>query len=90
MLYDEEVINQIKEWLTAHKQTIAVAESVTAGHLQAALSSAVEASKFFQGGITAYNPSSGYVAAFHPSDSFVTAYSKYGIEEDRAEPGLLV
>ena len=55
MLYDEEVINQIKEWLTAHKQTIAVAESVTAGHLQAALSSAVEASKFFQGGITAYN-----------------------------------
>jgi len=32
-----------------------VAESVTAGHLQAALSVAIDASKFFQGGITAYN-----------------------------------
>ena len=36
-------------------QTLAVAESVTSGHLQAALSLATEASRFFQGGITAYN-----------------------------------
>ena len=55
MLYDENVVNTIKDILTARKQTIAVAESVTAGHLQAALSSAIEASQFFQGGITAYN-----------------------------------
>lgn len=55
MLYDENVVNDIKDILTQKRQTIAVAESVTAGHLQAALSSAVEASKFFQGGITAYN-----------------------------------
>jgi nicotinamide-nucleotide amidase len=55
MLYDESVINTIKEILTTRKQTISVAESVTAGHLQAALSSAIEASQFFQGGITAYN-----------------------------------
>jgi nicotinamide-nucleotide amidase len=55
MLYDERVVNKIKDLLTAKKQTIAVAESVTAGHLQAALSSAIEASEFFQGGITAYN-----------------------------------
>lgn len=55
MLYDEQVINHIKERLTAKNQTISVAESVTAGHLQAALSSAIEASEFFQGGITAYN-----------------------------------
>ncbi|RYZ28475.1 MAG: damage-inducible protein CinA [Chitinophagaceae bacterium] len=55
MLYDDNVINTIKDLLTARKQTISVAESVTAGHLQAALSSAVEASQFFQGGITAYN-----------------------------------
>lgn len=55
MLYDENVINTIKDILTARKQTISVAESVTAGHLQAALSSAIEASQFFQGGITAYN-----------------------------------
>lgn len=55
MLYNENVVNAIKEILTERKQTIAVAESVTAGHLQAALSSAIEASQFFQGGITAYN-----------------------------------
>jgi len=55
MLYDEEVVNTIKEILTQRSQTISVAESVTAGHLQAALSSAIEASEFFQGGITVYN-----------------------------------
>src|SRR5687768_1628184 len=55
MLYDEQVVNMIKDLLTAKKQTIAVAESVTAGHLQAALSSAIEASEFFQGGMTVYN-----------------------------------
>ena len=55
MLYDENVVNTIKDILILRKQTIAVAESATAGHLQAALSSAIEASEFFQGGITAYN-----------------------------------
>lgn len=55
MLYDENVVNTIKDILSSRKQTVAVAESVTAGHLQAALSSAIEASHFFQGGITAYN-----------------------------------
>ena len=55
MLYDEAVINHIKDLLTSGKLTLSVAESVTAGHLQAAFSSAVEAAKFFQGGITAYN-----------------------------------
>ncbi len=37
------------------KQTIAVAESVTSGLLQFALSCIPEAARFFQGGITAYN-----------------------------------
>jgi len=55
MLYDENIVNDIKEVLTKQKETLSVAESVTAGHLQAAFSSAVEAAKFFQGGITAYN-----------------------------------
>lgn len=41
--------------MTAHNHTLAVAESVTSGHLQAALSLAENASQFFQGGITAYN-----------------------------------
>lgn len=41
--------------MLANQHTIAVAESVTSGHLQAALSTAEDASIFFQGGITAYN-----------------------------------
>ena len=55
MLYDENIINEIKDILVTKKLTLSVAESVTAGHLQAAISSAIDASKFFQGGITAYN-----------------------------------
>lgn len=54
-MYDEKIIGGIKDILTTKQQTIAVAESVTAGHLQVALASAEYASKFFQGGITAYN-----------------------------------
>lgn len=55
MLYNEEEINAIKDSLVQKEETLAVAESVTAGHLQAAFSAGMEASKFFQGGITAYN-----------------------------------
>jgi PncC family amidohydrolase len=55
MIYNQELINNIKAILVERSETIAVAESVTAGHLQAALSVAIEASKFFQGGITTYN-----------------------------------
>ena len=54
-MYDDKIIEAIKDLLLARHQTIAVAESVTAGHLQVALASAENASKFFQGGITAYN-----------------------------------
>ena len=54
-MYNRDVIDKIKDFMISHKQTVAVAESVTAGHLQAALSTANMASKFFQGGITAYN-----------------------------------
>ena len=55
MLYNDQVIENIKTILIAEKLTLSAAESVTAGHLQAAFSSAKDASKFFQGGITAYN-----------------------------------
>jgi nicotinamide-nucleotide amidase len=54
-MYNNKVINAIKDLMLEQHQTIAVAESVTAGHLQVALASAENASKFFQGGITAYN-----------------------------------
>ncbi len=55
MIYNEDTINAIKDIMIGKEETIAVAESVTAGHLQAAFSAGIEASKFFQGGITAYN-----------------------------------
>jgi PncC family amidohydrolase len=48
-------IETIKTALLAHKQTLAVAESVTSGLLQAAFSQATDARQFFQGGITTYN-----------------------------------
>jgi PncC family amidohydrolase len=51
----EEIIQLIGNILIERQQTIAVAESVTSGHVQVALSAAGDASKFYQGGITAYN-----------------------------------
>jgi nicotinamide-nucleotide amidase len=55
MMYDISQIELIKDTLIRNKRTLAVAESVTAGHLQVAFSQAKNASAFFQGGITAYN-----------------------------------
>ena len=54
-MFQQESINTIKDKLIAKGQTVAVAESVTAGFLSAALSTAESASQFFQGGITAFN-----------------------------------
>lgn len=54
-MFNEENIDKIKTYLLAKKENIAVAESVTAGLLQAALSSARDAIHFFEGGLTAYN-----------------------------------
>jgi nicotinamide-nucleotide amidase len=47
--------DKIRTTLLKNKQTIAVAESVTAGLLQFAFSTIPDASQFFQGGITAFN-----------------------------------
>jgi PncC family amidohydrolase len=55
MIYSKDTVDQVRDRLVSSCQTIAVAESVTAGHLQAALSTANDAALFFQGGITAYN-----------------------------------
>ena len=49
------LLDHIKTILLERKQTVAVAESVTAGHLQVMLSLAENAQEFFQGGITTYN-----------------------------------
>lgn len=48
-------LEHIKQYMLKHKETLAVAESVTSGQLQAAFSLAEEATSFYQGGITAYN-----------------------------------
>lgn len=53
--YDLKKINSIKDILLQREQTLAVAESVTAGQLQVAFSLADNARQFFQGGITVYN-----------------------------------
>lgn len=48
-------LNLISRTLLAKGETLAVAESVTAGLLMSRLSLAKDATQFFQGGITAYN-----------------------------------
>ena len=54
-MFDLKTINSIKDILLERKETIAVAESVSAGLLQVAFSQADDAIHFFQGGITTYN-----------------------------------
>jgi nicotinamide-nucleotide amidase len=54
-MYDTQIINRIKNKLISFNETLAIAESVTSGHLQAAVSLAEMATEFFQGGTTTYN-----------------------------------
>jgi nicotinamide-nucleotide amidase len=54
-MFDDEAVETIRKYLLEKEETIAVAESVTSGFLQAALSSANDAIRFYQGGLTAYN-----------------------------------
>ena len=53
--FNSALIQKIRDGLIARQETIAVAESVTSGLLQLALSQAENAAEFYQGGITAYN-----------------------------------
>lgn len=50
-----DIIQSIGNVLIERQQTLAVAESVTSGYIQMALSFAMDAIKFYQGGITTYN-----------------------------------
>lgn len=54
-MFDQEIIDALKKILIDRQETLAVAESVTSGFLQAALSTTEDASRFYQGGITVYN-----------------------------------
>jgi nicotinamide-nucleotide amidase len=49
------VLKSISKHLVSKGETLAIAESVTSGRLQAELSLADKATDFFQGGLTAYN-----------------------------------
>jgi PncC family amidohydrolase len=53
--YDIDTVNNISKIFQDKEETLAVAESVTAGQLQVAFSLAEGATQIFQGGITAYN-----------------------------------
>jgi len=50
-------LDQIAKTLVGREETLAVAESVTSGNLQAAFSLAKNATEFYHGGITVYNTS---------------------------------
>ncbi|MFT3702986.1 MAG: CinA family protein [Agriterribacter sp.] len=54
-LFDKIILETIGNKILQRQETIAVAESVTAGLLQFALSNIPDAAKFLQGGLTAYN-----------------------------------
>lgn len=54
-IFNIKIIEEIKKTLIKKFDTIAVAESVTGGLLQAAFTQVPDASKFFHGGLTAYN-----------------------------------
>ena len=54
-LFKKKELEAIGKALIKRGETLAVAESVTAGLLQFALSNIPDATKFYQGGITAYN-----------------------------------
>ncbi|MBX2925556.1 MAG: CinA family protein [Chitinophagaceae bacterium] len=57
---NKKLAESIRAYMIAQSETIAVAESVTSGLLQWYMSSIPDASKFFQGGITAYNVGQKY------------------------------
>lgn len=54
-MYNRENVQQLANQLIKEKQSLAVAESVTAGLMQLAFAGANHATSFFEGGITAYN-----------------------------------
>jgi nicotinamide-nucleotide amidase len=54
-MFDRNSLEKIRDYLIANHYTLSVAESVTSGYLQAALSSVYNSTGFYQGGLTAYN-----------------------------------
>jgi hypothetical protein len=52
---EQKNLEAIRKAIISRDETLAIAESVTSGHLQAALPRAEEATYFYHGGITVYN-----------------------------------
>jgi nicotinamide-nucleotide amidase len=59
-IFNETMLKKIGRSLLTGLNTIAVAESVTSGLIQYGLASIPDASRFYQGGITAYNVAQKY------------------------------
>jgi len=55
-LFNDDVLKSIRDSLIEKGETIAVAESVTCGLLQFAMSNTMDTVDFFEGGMTVYNP----------------------------------
>ena len=53
--FRDDILQELGRTLIKRKETLSVSESVTSGAIQFALSTVIEASRFYQGGITAYN-----------------------------------
>ena len=54
-LFNDTTLSKIRNILLERNETVAVAESVTSGLIQFALSQTRNVSDFFEGGVTAYN-----------------------------------
>lgn len=50
-----DAVAEIHAWFKANNKTLCCAESLTAGNIQAAISAQSGASRFFRGGVTAYD-----------------------------------
>ena len=55
-LFDDETLKSIRNALIKKGESISIAESVTCGLLQFAMSNTMDTMDFFEGGITVYNP----------------------------------
>ena len=52
---DQQNLKAIAAMLLARREHVAIAESVTSGHIQARFSAAEQATRFYEGGMTTYN-----------------------------------
>jgi nicotinamide-nucleotide amidase len=55
-LFDDETLKAIRNSLLQKGESISIAESVTCGLLQFAMSNTMDTVQFFEGGMTVYNP----------------------------------